>query len=334
MTIPSNHNWALVLAAGSGKRLSSLTTDVFGETVPKQFCSFNGSSTLLSRTLQRAARVVPWSRIVVVVAAEHRRHWEGALPLIPPENLIVQPQNKGTGIGILLPLLHILNRDPDARIVLLPSDHYIEEESTFQAVVARALESVDEDVTLLGITPETVDPELGYIVAGAPAGFGRSQVARFVEKPSVEIAETLVAAGAQWNSFVVIAQGHILLELIAERQPEAVLTLCDPVAADDPQAVADVYAKLPEVDFSRDVVAPATTQIRCMPVPACGWTDLGTPHRVAECLARQAYHTPPRRSIRRHAAVLDLAEASRHRQLRAAALSGPPLSRQLAGEVS
>jgi len=331
MTNPSNHNWALVLAAGSGKRLSSLTTNASGETVPKQFCSFDGSASLLSRTIERASRIVPWARIVVVVAAEHERHWQNALPLIPEENVVVQPLNRGTGIGILLPLLHILNRDPEARVVLLPSDHFIEDEPTFQSAAIRALESVDDDITLLGITPEGVDPELGYIVAGEPVGGGRNRVARFVEKPSREIAETLVAGGAQWNSFVIVAQGHTVLELIAERHPQVVMTLCDPVSADDPQALADVYVSLPEVDFSRDVVAPASTQIRCMPVPACGWTDLGTPHRVAECLSRQRRKPAP--PTNHHPAVLDLAEAAWHRQNRTAAANTAML-RQVAGEVS
>jgi len=334
MTIPSDHNWALVLAAGSGTRLSSLTTDATGETVPKQFCSLNGRSSLLSRTLERASRVVPWSRTVMVVAAQHRRHWQPLLPVLADENIVVQPENKGTGIGILLPLLHILNRDPDARVVLLPSDHHIDDERTFLTAVAEALASVDQDITLLGITPEYADPELGYIVAGSPVSAGRSRVARFVEKPTREIAECLVAGGAQWNSFVIVAQGLTVLELIAERYPQAVLALCDPVVSRDERAIAAAYTQLPQVDFSRDVVAPAAAEIRCLSVPACGWTDLGTPHRVAECLSRQGRQAPARGTACYHPAVLDLAEASRRRQVRSRRYRESFLVPQLVGEIS
>src|SRR6202790_4239075 len=126
MTISSN-SWAIVLAGGEGTRLQSLTTDDSGDPVPKQFCSLRGEQSLLAETLQRAAWIVEPNRICVIVAAQHRRWWEPMLSKMTRPNIIVQPSNRGTGNGVLLPLLHILARDPGAHIVLLPSDHYVRE---------------------------------------------------------------------------------------------------------------------------------------------------------------------------------------------------------------
>jgi mannose-1-phosphate guanylyltransferase len=117
------NTWALILAAGQGTRLRSLTTTKEGFAVPKQFCSLCGGASLLEETLSRAETVATRSHIVTVVAAEHRRWWEPTLWTLPGENIVVQPQNKGTATGLLLPLLHILRRDPNATVAVLPSDH-------------------------------------------------------------------------------------------------------------------------------------------------------------------------------------------------------------------
>src|SRR5262245_39381555 len=120
--------WALVLAAGDGTRLRELTTRN-GIATPKQYCSLRGGRSLLGDVLARAGRCVPRRRIVVVVAEQHRRFWERELADFPPENIVVQPSNRGTAAGILLPLLTVLERDPGARLAVLPSDHFVVRES-------------------------------------------------------------------------------------------------------------------------------------------------------------------------------------------------------------
>ena len=129
-----NNTWALVLAAGEGSRLRALTTHR-GVAVPKQFCSLVGGPSLLEEAILRAEAIVPRQRVCTVVAEQHRVWWEEALRFMPRRNVIVQPQNRGTAVGLLLPLLHIAQRDPQARVVILPSDHYVRDE----AVLARSL---------------------------------------------------------------------------------------------------------------------------------------------------------------------------------------------------
>lgn len=211
------HNWALVLAAGEGRRLRDLITSAFGVSAPKQFCSLYGGSTLLEASLDRGRAVVAGARVCTVVASEHRTFWEPDLRNLLHDNVFVQPANKGTAVGILMPLLHIMLRDPDARIVLLPSDHYVNDELSLAASIQHALEflRMRHGIILLGMTPDEPDDELGYIVPGVRDNGRIFRVERFVEKPSIADALRLMDAGAQWNSFMVAASGRALIELYA-----------------------------------------------------------------------------------------------------------------------
>jgi mannose-1-phosphate guanylyltransferase len=291
MTISSN-SWAIVLAGGEGSRLQSLTTDDSGDPVPKQFCSLRGGQTLLAETLRRAASVVEPNHICVIVAAQHRRWWEPMLSEMTKSNIIVQPSNRGTGNGVLLPLLHILARDPSAHIVLLPSDHYVRDEpalaSTLRLAVG-ALKDNPDQVLLLGMRPDDADPDLGYIVPGRSTGPNISVVDRFVEKPSGPAARQLVDQGALWNALIVATRGRALLGLFMTRLPDIVAKMHSAVAEDlnsSPNALATaiIYRDLPKIDFSSQILQGAEAQLRLIEADRCGWSDLGTPKRLGETL--------------------------------------------------
>jgi mannose-1-phosphate guanylyltransferase len=287
------NRWTLILAAGSGTRLSSLTTDGRGGAVPKQFCSLNGGASLLEETFDRAHAFSTERRTLVVVAAEHRAHWRQALNRVPRENLLVQPANRGTANGILLGLTAIMARDPNALVTILPSDHYVAKEDVLRRCVSRALAVAEynpaDAVHFLGIKPETADPELGYIVRGEPQVDGSFDIARFVEKPNPELASSLQRRGALWNSFILVAYASVIVGLVARRFPAEVAAFATvwrdygPLAE---VALERLYAGLPEIDFSRGVVEGSDAPLRVVPVPYCGWSDLGTPKRVADTLQR------------------------------------------------
>jgi len=286
--------WAVVLAAGEGSRLHDLTTTSIGVAVPKQFCSLHGGPSLLQDALRRAQSVAPPERVCAIVASQHRPWWRDLTQVMPERNVIVQPHNRGTGIGILLPLLHVMARDPEARVVLLPSDHHVCDEGVLARALRSAvleLETRPNELVALGLTPDEADPELGYIVPGASDGDGTAKVARFVEKPSAELAQALVAAGALWNAFIVAADARTLLAMYETRFADVVGAMRAAVERDarvpnDPIAAQALYEKLPTIDFSRHVMEGAESMLRVLSVPPCGWSDLGTPRRVAETLRR------------------------------------------------
>ncbi len=285
--------WALVLAAGEGSRLRSLTRNEHGVVLPKQFCSLQGGPCLLQEALQRAASVAPLQRICSVVAEQHRQWWTPLLSYLPEQNVISQPQNRGTAFGILLPLLRIIERDPDATVVLLPADHYLRDEK----VMARALRSAaalahadPASIYLLGVEPDEPDTELGYIVPASRSGAGAASVLRFVEKPDAIRARVLLDAGALWNVFIMAASVRTLLGLFDSRFAMAIAAMRGFEGA----PLDSIYQNLHTVDFSKDVLQGRESMLKVLTVPHCGWTDLGTPERVGRILeALQDTATPP-----------------------------------------
>jgi mannose-1-phosphate guanylyltransferase len=170
----------------------------------------------------------------------------------------------------------------------------VREEAIFAASVRSAATRTTagrDGITLAGIEPDDVDPDLGYIVPGGMLDDGTRRVERFVEKPAPALARDLVARGAVWNSFIFWAHASTLLALIRRRLPEIVEDMANALARDGrrvggPFALAELYDRLPVVDFSRDVVQAAESELRVSTVPACGWTDLGTPGRVGKTVQR------------------------------------------------
>jgi mannose-1-phosphate guanylyltransferase len=290
----SGNTWAIVLAAGEGSRLQSLTMTESGVAIPKQFCSLYDGDSLLRETLRRAESIARPENICIVVARQHNQWWSNELRSELTTNIIVQPRNCGTAIGILLPLLRIRARDPDARIVLLPSDHHVRDESILAKALKRMqreLEARRNKIFLLGISPEYADPEMGYIVPGDADQPGVSIVARFVEKPSAPLARNLISAGALWNALIVSTYLPTLLQTFVHRFPRFVAEMHaaveqTPCTADSPDAVVNLYQRLPDLDFSRQILQNNESILRVLRVDGCGWSDLGTPKRVAETLRK------------------------------------------------
>ncbi len=284
--------WAIVLAAGEGSRLRALTTTASGIAVPKQFCSLRGGASLLEEALQRAAAVAPVERISSVVAQHHADWWRRSLAVLAPANVFVQPQDRGTALGILLALLHIFERDPHARVVILPADHHVGEEPVLARALVQAVAAVrakPADIMLLGVTPDEPDPELGYIVPAGDVGTGSAPVAWFVEKPTVGEAQALIARGALWNAFIIAARATALLGLFDRYDPGLLRRMRFAVrranvGAASCTALADLYLRERNVDFSRDIAQRYGAVFRVLRVPACAWTDLGTVQRVTKTL--------------------------------------------------
>lgn len=319
------HQWALVLAAGDGSRLRALTTQPCGTSVPKQYCTLSGGPSLLEDALARARSQVATERICTIVAQQHHRWWSGldALTALPQSNRIVQPRNRGTAIGILYSLVHILSQDPDAQVLLLPSDHYVAQESILQGSLAAAMAHVvrcPDQPVLLGLYPDEPDGELGYVIPGEADELGARTVVRFVEKPELTVAAQIVRAGGLWNTFIIAASARALLNLFLPHFAPTVMEMQVIVgnalqhkSASGWPAIVDMYTRLPDLDFSRDLLEGRESSLCVLPVPPCGWSDLGTPHRVGETLRK----LPGERLSARHdndfSSSLDLVNlAARH----------------------
>jgi mannose-1-phosphate guanylyltransferase len=331
--IGTKHVWALVLAGGEGKRLHALTTKPCGTPVPKQFCSLRGECSLIEDAIHRAAALVDTERICAIVASEHRRWWSKSIGLqrLPEENLIVQPRNRGTAVGILFGVLRILARDPDALVLLLPADRHIDDEGVLRQSTLAALQIVKrgkEYPVLLGLEPDRADTELGYIVPGEGDASGGHRVLRFVEKPNGATADEIIGNGGLWNTFIVVAAAQRLVDMFAARfagllsEMRAIVdTSLNRTSHTRHRDVLEMYERLPEVDFSRHLLEGQESSLRVVRVPPCGWSDLGTPRRVGDTLRR----LPARdyaAAVFRRSAYLNL--ATQHYLLQGSAGLRPP----------
>jgi mannose-1-phosphate guanylyltransferase len=290
--------WAVVLAGGEGSRLARLTKTSDGVVIPKQFCSLMKSPCLLQDALERARSVVPSPQVCAVVGAPHRRWWTEVVGNVAGSNVFVQPENRGTGYGILLALLQLEASDPDARVIFLPADHYFRDEDTIKRTLRLAgylIAGNPEATYLFGTEPDSADPELGYIVPMEPARGLAAGVARFTEKPTLDEAHNLVAGGALWNLFILGGTVRSMLALFSEGYAEAVSAMRTALAQDRraaaQTALVEFYAGIQALDFSRQILERHAERLRVIRVPPCGWTDLGTPHRVASTVRDITIHS-------------------------------------------
>jgi len=299
----NEHLWVVILAAGEGKRVRRLVRDRWGQPAPKQFALIDGRRTLLDVTSERAASIASPQRIVTVVAAQHRHWWASDPARLPPGHVIVQPENRGTAAGILLPLLWITSADPEARLVILPSDHAVASEEILHQAITGAIEhvpSADSTMVLLGVQAEGPEPGYGWIVPRQGEVCDLRPITAFYEKPDAKAASSLQSRGALLNSFILVTGGRFLVDLFRTALPElwhAIQPIITRHRGDRSlgQDGSRAYRIIPMRDFSKDLLEQTADRLSVYLVPACGWVDLGTPERLAGHLRNQhhtRWHTP------------------------------------------
>ena len=284
--------WGLILAGGEGLRLRSLTRVIAGDERPKQFCRVLGRETLLEQTRRRAARAIPPGRTLVVLTRAHERFYRPLLAGMEPHCAVVQPEARGTAAAILYGVLRIAATAPMAAVAVLPSDHYVSDDSVFMSYVAAAFSAVrarSELVVLLGVMPGSAEPEYGWIEPAEPIpGTALARVGRFWEKPAPPLARLLLGRGCLWNSFVMVARIPALLAMIRSTVPglEGAFAAVRPMlgTAAERGAIRALYRDLTPLSFADDVLATRPANLAVLPVTGVRWSDWGQPKRVMETL--------------------------------------------------
>ena len=289
--------WGVILAGGDGTRLQSMTRAITGDNRPKQFVPVIGGSTLLNQTRRRVALSIESSRTMIVVTEKHRRFYESLADDISPDLLLEQPVNKGTAPAILYALLRIATRSPKAVVALFPSDHFFADDEEFMSHIDVAIDAVEiqpSTVLLLGITPTTPEAEYGWIEPQpsilASAQKSITRVRKFWEKPSLNLATSLMDRGCLWNSFVMVGCVDALLKMIRAAMPEMYSAFAAITPAfetpNEHKALATLYSHIEDSNFSHQVLAVRPGDLMVMRVGDVGWSDLGEPNRVLSALAR------------------------------------------------
>ncbi len=305
----SQHLWVVILAAGDGTRLARLTRILHGDDRPKQFAHILPERTLLQATIDRAATLTPHERIVVIVGARHRQMAIEQLCPYPGVHLVVQPRNRGTAAGVLLPLAYIRARDAHARVVVLPSDHHIPRGDGFADAVARIAPRRSGRLALVGAAAEHAEVEYGWIVAGEGDGPLRP-VRAFVEKPNALTAERLREMGALWNTFIMAGELDTFWSLARCHVRREAMLLEEYARTGDESRLPAIYEQLGDANFSAQVLEKASG-LDVVEMTDSGWCDWGTPERVLSSLEGTAAFDPLLRRIvagqRLHGRTIELA---------------------------
>jgi mannose-1-phosphate guanylyltransferase len=288
-----NHRWGVILAGGDGVRLRSLTRFISGDDRPKQFCPLVGGQTLLSQTRVRIAPTISADRTLFLLTRSHESFYSNQLSDVPPDQMIVQPENRGTLPAILCALLRISRIDPDATIAFFPSDHHYTAEGRLMASVEEAFDIVGErdSLILFGATARHAEVAYGWIEPEPESAHPCVKpVRRFWEKPSIEEAQKLLQDGCLWNTFVMIGSARMFLSMIRDAVPEVYEAVAQ-LPLDGSHTLccrtnASRFEQLPTSDFSRQVLAQHTERLSVLSLGDVGWSDLGDPQRVVSTLSQ------------------------------------------------
>jgi len=287
--------WAVIPAGGAGTRLWPLSRSA----APKFLRDLTGSGrTLLQETYDR---LVPLAgdRFVIVTGAAHREAVCEQLPGLPEGGLIAEPSGRDSMAAIGIAAAFLERRDPDAVMGSFAADHVIKGAPSFESAVRTAVEIARERdwLVTLGITPTFPSTAFGYIREGEPL-VGHDDavvVGEFGEKPSAEVAEQYLAKGCyRWNAGMFVVRPRVLLDLLADHDPEFAATLR--TIAAEPERLAELWETLPKIALDHAVAEPAADAGRVAMVPAAfGWDDIGDFDSLATLLehARTAAASGP-----------------------------------------
>lgn len=215
---------AVIMAGGAGTRFWPESRA--GR--PKQLLRLAGDETMIQRTVGRLAGVVPAERVLIVTNARLVDPIKEQLPQLPTHSILAEPCKRDTAPCIGLAAFHLLSRDPDATMVVLPSDHVIRPDEAFHRAIRGAVALVDEEpqrLVTFGVRPAYPAETFGYIERGealaAPtsSNFNVYRVARFREKPTADLARQFVAAGNfYWNSGIFVWRARTIVEALARHE--------------------------------------------------------------------------------------------------------------------
>jgi mannose-1-phosphate guanylyltransferase len=287
--------WSIVLAGGNGERVGAFTHRWMGKPIPKQYCAFVGTRSMLQHTLARADSLGLREHQLTVIAKSHQREARSQLADRPPGTIIIQPENRDTLPGIFLPLAKIHAHDPNATVVIYPSDHFIHPEETFKEVIAsavRAAEELPDTLVLVGVPADRLELKYGCISPGPEiwrtGAYSVRSVRQFIEKPSRAKAVEIEASGGVWNTLIIAVKAHTLWQLGWRNFPEIMrlfTKFLNAIGTSREEAVLDaIYEVMPSRNFSRDLLTPAASQIGVMLMERVLWSDWGCEERIVDTL--------------------------------------------------
>lgn len=275
----NKHHYVAIMAGGIGSRFWPKSRTSY----PKQFLDIlNTGKTLIQWTFERYAAFIPKENIFVVTSEEYSSIVAEQLPEIPLENIVAEPSRKNTAPCVAYISFKLFQKDPEASLIVAPSDHMILDNENFMRITRTALNFVDhqEAFITLGITPTYPNTGYGYIQFDTDSqGENIHKVKTFTEKPNLELAKTFVASGEfLWNGGIFVWKVKTVINAFEKYQPEMFELFdnekehFDTIGEKD--AINRIYPQCTNVSIDYAIMEKADN-VYVIP-SSFGWSDLGT----------------------------------------------------------
>lgn len=277
-------NYAIVMAGGVGSRFWPMSR----RKRPKQFLDILGTGkTLIEQTVERLRGLCPLENILIVTNDIYRTTIAQLLPGLPAENILTEPMRRNTAPCIAYGAYKIQKRNPEARIVVVPSDQVITKEERFVRVVEKGFEFVSENPALLtlGIKPHRPETGYGYIEINrnnkieGNEDYALYKVKQFSEKPNLERAKMYYQNGNYfWNAGMFIWTVQTIIKAFEEHLPEVDSLFKQNAGkfdtAAEVEAIKEIYNQSVAISIDYAVMEKASNVYSlCTEI---GWSDIGT----------------------------------------------------------
>lgn len=277
-----NH-YCIIMAGGLGSRFWPVSRN----SKPKQFLDILGTGrTFIQHTFDRFAKILPKENIIVVTSAQYESLVREQLPDLKEEHLLLEPYRRNTAPCMAYATYKLMVENPEASVVVTPSDHLIMDDGVFSQTILNALDYADSNDVLitLGIKPNRPETAYGYIQANKNSALNIKgnvayNVKTFTEKPSKELAEVFVNSGEfLWNSGIFIWNTKTIKRELESHQSEIALLFGEGsdfyYTQNERAFVTKVYEECKSISIDYGIMEK--TEKAVVYPAAFGWSDLGT----------------------------------------------------------
>lgn len=270
--------YAIIMAGGVGSRFWPVSTVEF----PKQFHDMLGAGdTLIQKTFSRLSKLIPIENILILTNEKYNSIVLEQLPLVKQEQVLLEPAMRNTAPCILYASLKIQKKNPDAVMVVAPSDHWIEDENAFSENLQQCFDFCSKENALmtLGIQPTFPNTGFGYIEYDKTDLKSIKKVSQFREKPNYETAKSFLDSGNfLWNGGIFIWSVKSITQAFETFQPQMNALFQKGVSsyntADEKSFIEENYALAENVSIDYAVMEGAKN-VYVLPA-TFDWNDLGT----------------------------------------------------------
>ncbi len=278
----NKNNYCIIMAGGIGARFWPMSR----KDHPKQFIDILGTGeTLIQATFKRFLKICPLENIYIVTNDSYKKLVLKQLPQLSEEQVLCEPSRRNTAPCIAYANYRILQRNPEANIVVAPSDHIILKEDIFTEVILAALNASNNNDWLLtlGIQPNRPDTGYGYIQFDEGKTYKNDnrikKVKTFTEKPQLEMAKQFLASGDfLWNSGIFIWKLKTIMQSFTQYLPDVDQLFSAGIGkyntAEETHFIEQTYAMCKNISIDYGVMEKADNVYVLS--SDFGWSDLGT----------------------------------------------------------